>query len=218
MLLFSLILAIITLVKRIYPSKIFFTQPLINYLYSPDTVSKAPLSAPYHFLCHFYSSSRNTRDFNREIRAQSEPRLHREYNPASPLRVYNMISYRPVFLKSGKGRSDKKPLCRTNRQQHTCTGKLPARDPAAGAHAFVKNRRTRDDLMCGGFYDLLSEIIQAPEELPSQHRPFSVRSLQSEYNRRCGSHTSERSPRTSSWAYRSALYSSCGLCLLPGPL
>ena len=41
---------IITLVKRIYPSKIFFTQPLINYLYSPDTVSKAPLSAPYHFL------------------------------------------------------------------------------------------------------------------------------------------------------------------------
>ena len=30
----------------------------------------------------FYSSSRNTRDFNREIRAQSETRLHREYNLA----------------------------------------------------------------------------------------------------------------------------------------
>ena len=29
-----------------------------------------------------YSSSRNTRDFNREIRAQSETRLHREYNLA----------------------------------------------------------------------------------------------------------------------------------------
>ena len=26
---------IISLVKRIYPSKIFFTKPLINYLYSP---------------------------------------------------------------------------------------------------------------------------------------------------------------------------------------
>ena len=33
----------------------------------------------------FYSSSRNTRDFNREIRAQSETRLHREYNLAMKL-------------------------------------------------------------------------------------------------------------------------------------
>ena len=31
---------------------------------------------------HFYSSSRNTRDFEREIRAQSETHLHREYSPA----------------------------------------------------------------------------------------------------------------------------------------
>ena len=30
----------------------------------------------------FYSSSHNTRDFNHEIRAQSEIRLHREYNLA----------------------------------------------------------------------------------------------------------------------------------------
>ena len=30
----------------------------------------------------FYSSSRNTRDFNHEIRAQSEIWLHREYNLA----------------------------------------------------------------------------------------------------------------------------------------
>ena len=30
----------------------------------------------------FYSSSRNTRDFSREIRAQSEIWLHREYNLA----------------------------------------------------------------------------------------------------------------------------------------
>ena len=143
-----------------------------------------------------------------------------------------MISYRPAFLKSGKGRFDKKHRCRTNRLQHSFTEKLQTRDTAAAtqlygkvpgpgsgaAHAFVKNRRTRDDLMCGGFYDLLTEIIQAPEELPSQRRPFSVRSSRFVCNHRCGSHTSERSPRTSSWAYRSALYSSCGLCLLPGPL
>ena len=34
-----------------------------------------------NFRC-FYSSSRNTRDFSREIRAQSEIWLHREYNLA----------------------------------------------------------------------------------------------------------------------------------------
>ena len=42
---------------------------------------KEPQKAFVHFLrLFFYSSSRNTRDFNREIRAQSEIRLHREYN------------------------------------------------------------------------------------------------------------------------------------------
>ena len=30
----------------------------------------------------FYSSSLNTRDFDHEIHAQNEARLHREYNPA----------------------------------------------------------------------------------------------------------------------------------------
>ena len=47
----------------------------------------APIQCPSSdaavlFHAHFYSSSRNTRDFSREIRAQSDTCLHREYNLA----------------------------------------------------------------------------------------------------------------------------------------
>ena len=40
------------------------------------------LSAWSRFFCAIYSSSRNTRVFRHEIRAQSDARLHREYNLA----------------------------------------------------------------------------------------------------------------------------------------
>ena len=45
-----------------------------------------------------YSSSRNTRDFNHEIRAQSEIRLHREYN----LAMKNKSLRRMADVRSGR--------------------------------------------------------------------------------------------------------------------
>ena len=41
---------IIFLVKRIYPSIIFFTNPLFNYLYSPERPRTAPLYVVFLFL------------------------------------------------------------------------------------------------------------------------------------------------------------------------
>ena len=41
---------IIFLVKRIYPSIIFFTNPLFNYLYSPERPHAAPLHVVFLFL------------------------------------------------------------------------------------------------------------------------------------------------------------------------
>ena len=46
----------------------------------------------------FYSSSRNTRDFNHEICAQSETRLHREYN----LAMKNKSLRRIADVRSGR--------------------------------------------------------------------------------------------------------------------
>ena len=46
----------------------------------------------------FYSSSRNTRDFSREIRAQSEIWLHREYN----LAMKNKSLRRIADMRSGR--------------------------------------------------------------------------------------------------------------------
>ena len=46
----------------------------------------------------FYSSSRNTRDFSREIRAQSEIWLHREYN----LTMKNKSLRRIADMRSGR--------------------------------------------------------------------------------------------------------------------
>ena len=45
-----------------------------------------------------YSSSRNIRDFNREIRAKSETRLHREYN----LAMKNKSLRRIADMRSGR--------------------------------------------------------------------------------------------------------------------
>ena len=48
--------------------------------------------------CRFYSSSHNTRDFNHETRAQSEIRLHREYN----LAMKNKSLWRIADVRSGR--------------------------------------------------------------------------------------------------------------------
>ncbi len=64
----------------------------------------------------FYSSSRNTRDFSREIRAQSEIWLHREYNLAMKSAQWKALTRRArrgknaeAFLKSDY--NYKRPVC-----------------------------------------------------------------------------------------------------------
>ena len=51
-------------------------------------------SLPYIFVSEriIYASSRNTRDLSREIRAQNETRLHREYNLAMKNRSLRRIA------------------------------------------------------------------------------------------------------------------------------
>ena len=58
-------------------------------MFDKNECRRRNLSMSSIFACLFavglpiiYSSSRNTRDFNHEIRAQSEIRLHREFNLA----------------------------------------------------------------------------------------------------------------------------------------
>ena len=59
-----------------------------DIIFSPGLESIRPIRKK------LYSSSRNTRDFNREIRAQSETRLHREYNLAMKNKRLRRIALR----------------------------------------------------------------------------------------------------------------------------
>ena len=60
----------------------------------------------------FYSSSRNTRAFSREIRAQGDTRLHREYN----LAMKNKCLRRIADVRIGKRLRDAHVAARTPRR------------------------------------------------------------------------------------------------------
>ena len=77
--------AVLSAVMRAAP--LFMFIPACFYIAVPLFMSILTcfyIAAPLFTLIPdcFYSSSRNTRDFSREIRAQSEIWLHREYNLA----------------------------------------------------------------------------------------------------------------------------------------